>query len=98
MLALSTLSRSDASVLCEYVVHGMRAVIHFLCTLELTVGRHLCSILKHEEDANASTSDAWPSSILNCDGCPSHGSLCCELAFSRLQVLRFLPVRLTTSR
>jgi hypothetical protein len=26
----------------------VRAVIHFLCTLELTVERHFCSILKHE--------------------------------------------------
>ena len=67
MLAISTLSRSDASVDCEYVFHGMRAFIHFLSTLELTAERHFCSILKHEEDANASTSDAWPSSILNCD-------------------------------
>jgi hypothetical protein len=48
MLAISSLSRSDASVHCEYVVHGMRAVIRFLCTLELTVERHFCSILKHE--------------------------------------------------
>jgi len=48
MLAVSSLSRSDASVRCEYVVHGCRAVIHFLSTLELTVHRHFCSILKHK--------------------------------------------------
>ena len=65
IFTISALSRSDASVHCEYVVHGMRAFIHFLSTLELTAERHFCSILKHEEDANASTSDAWPSSILN---------------------------------
>jgi hypothetical protein len=26
----------------------MRALIHFLCTLELTVERHYCSNLKHK--------------------------------------------------
>jgi hypothetical protein len=37
IFTISALSRSDASVHCEYVFHGMRAVIHFLCTLDLTV-------------------------------------------------------------
>jgi hypothetical protein len=98
MLAISGLSRSSASVHCEYVFHGCACVIHFLCTLELTVERHFCSILKHESDANASTSGGCQSSILNCDGCPSRGSPCRVLALARLQSLRFLPVRLTTNR
>jgi hypothetical protein len=37
ILTVFVLSRSDASVLCEYVVHGVSAVVHFLCTIELTV-------------------------------------------------------------
>jgi hypothetical protein len=48
MLTVSTLSRRNAISHCEYVVHGKSAVIHFLCTLELTIERHFCSILKHE--------------------------------------------------
>jgi hypothetical protein len=51
------MSMCDARCHCEYVVDGLRAVIHFLCTLELTARRHFCSILKHEYSANASTSD-----------------------------------------
>ena len=98
MLAISGLSRSSASVHCEYVFHGCACVIHFLCTLELTVERHFCSILKHESDANASTSGGCQSSILNCDGCPSRGSPCRLPALARLQFLRFLSVRRTTSR
>jgi hypothetical protein len=37
----------------------VRAVIYFLCTLELTIERHFCSILEHP--AFASTK-AWPGS------------------------------------
>lgn len=37
MLTVSVLSRSGASVHCEYVIHGVSAVVHFLCTIELTV-------------------------------------------------------------
>src|SRR5256885_16013889 len=33
---------------CEYLVHNSHAVIHSLCTLELTVERHFCSIFKHK--------------------------------------------------
>jgi hypothetical protein len=98
MLAIFGLSRSSASVHCEYVFHGCACVIHLLCTLELTVERHFCSILKHESDANASTNGGCQSSILNCDGWPSRGSPCRVLVLARLQSLRFLPVRLTTNR
>jgi hypothetical protein len=98
MLAISSLSRSSASVHCEYVFHGCACVIHFLCTLELTVERHFCSILKHGSDANPSTSGGCQSSILNCDDCPSRGSPCRLPALARLQFLRFLSVRRTTSR
>jgi hypothetical protein len=44
---------------------GMRSVIHFLYTLELTVQRHICSILKHEYAANVSTSDGCRSLIVD---------------------------------
>jgi hypothetical protein len=33
MLTVCSLSRSDASVICEYIVHGVSAVVHFLCTI-----------------------------------------------------------------
>src|SRR5436190_2230324 len=33
---------------CEYLIHKSHAVIHSLCTLELTVERHFCSIFKHK--------------------------------------------------
>jgi len=49
---------------------GIRAIIHFLCTLELTVQRHFCSILKHEYAANASISDGCRSLMLNCGRSP----------------------------
>src|SRR5437762_4940987 len=33
---------------CEYLIHKSHALIHSLCTLELTVERHFCSIFKHK--------------------------------------------------
>jgi len=48
MLAISALSRSNAMSRCEYFFHRHTSVIQCLSTLELTAGRHFCSILKHE--------------------------------------------------
>src|SRR5262249_43294903 len=45
----------SATSRCEYFFHRHRWVIQSLSTLELTVARHFCSILKHESHANAST-------------------------------------------
>jgi len=42
-------SNSDAISRCEYLVHANRAVIHFLCTLELTAEQHFCSIFEHKK-------------------------------------------------
>jgi len=53
MLAIFAVSRCNATGHCEYVVHGVSAVIHLLCTIELTVQRHFRSILEHE------SSDRW---------------------------------------
>jgi hypothetical protein len=50
---VSTKSNSDAIVGCEYLVHARRAVIHFLCTLKLTVERHFCSIFEHKKFSRA---------------------------------------------
>src|SRR5206468_3074590 len=41
-------SSSGAISHCEYLIHESHAVIHSLCTLELTVERHFCSIFKHK--------------------------------------------------
>ena len=41
-------SSSGAIPHCEYLIHNSHAVIHSLCTLELTVQRHFCSIFKHK--------------------------------------------------
>jgi hypothetical protein len=52
-VSVSSNSNSDAIVGCEYLVHARRAVIHFLCTLKLTVERHFCSIFEHKKFSRA---------------------------------------------
>lgn len=56
-------SSSDAISRCEYLIRAPCAVIHFLCTLELTVERHFCSIFEHEIVANRSEAGS-PSQIV----------------------------------
>jgi hypothetical protein len=52
-VSVSASSNSNAIVGCEYLVHARRAVIHFLCTLKLTVERHFCSIFEHKKFSRA---------------------------------------------
>jgi hypothetical protein len=47
VVSISAGSSSNAISDCEYLIHACCAVIHFLCTLKLTVERHFCSIFKH---------------------------------------------------
>jgi hypothetical protein len=48
IVSVSFESSSGAISHCEYLVHKSHAVIHSLCTLEVTVERHFCSIFKHK--------------------------------------------------
>jgi hypothetical protein len=97
MLTISALSRSNAMSRCEYFFHRHRSVIQSLSTLELTAERHFCSILKHEQYANASISGACDRQFRVARG-PGRDFLCRLPALARLQLFRFLSVRLTTSR
>ena len=74
------------------------AVTHFLCTLELTVQRHFCSILKHENAANASTSDGCRSLIVELRPLAQAAIPFAAYVLPRFQSLRFLSVRVTTRR
>ena len=96
-LAIFALSRSNAMSRCEYFFHRQSGVIQSLSTLELTAERHFCSILKHEQYANASISGACDRQFRVARG-PGRDFLCRLPALARLQLFRFLSVRLTTSR
>src|SRR6266481_3171881 len=82
-------------------------VIQWLSTLELTVQRHFCSILKHENSDASSTNDGFRAVELTlrrlpnfATANPSCGAVIPCLAYlrtRRYQPLRFLSVRVTTT-
>jgi hypothetical protein len=58
------------------------AVIHFLCTLELTVARHSCSILEHENPERLKRR-RLPKPVVPCRGLLARDCLISRFAFSR---------------
>ena len=79
-----------------FIVAGV--VIPRLSTLELTVQRHFCSILKHEYAANVSTSDGCRSLIVELRPLAQAAIPFAAYVLPRLQSLRFLSVKVTARR
>jgi hypothetical protein len=97
ILAICSRSRSNATSRCEYFFHRCDRVIQCLSTLELTVPRHFCSILKHGYNANASAADACRCNF-QLPRTRQPATPASDGAGSRGQSVWFLPVRLTTIR